>query len=221
MPAKNTIRIFVKDGIYHVYNRGVEKREIFLDEQDYRIFIYYLKIYLTAPDIQSDSPQIVLRLGPEFDLYKNIELMCYALMPNHFHFLVKQLSEDAITELMRRLTNAYVKYFNDKYDRVGALFQGRYRAVLVDSDEYLTHLSSYIHINPVEIQEFSDPEKLKKYTFSSYLDYIGKRDTPWIHRNFILNYFEENKFSDYEEQTKRLIFASDKYKEKFGSLLLD
>jgi len=221
MPAKNTIRIFVKDGIYHVYNRGVEKRKIFLDEQDYRIFIYYLKIYLTAPDIRSDSPQIVLRLGQEFDLYKNVELMCYALMPNHFHFLVKQISEDAITELMRRLTNAYVKYFNDKYDRVGTLFQGRYKAILVDEDKYLTHLSSYIHINPIEIQEFSDPEKLKKYIFSSYLDYIGKRDTPWIHRNFILNYFEENKFSDYEEQTKRLIFASDKYKEKFGSLLLD
>jgi len=221
MPAKNTIRTFVKDGIYHVYNRGVEKRKIFLDKQDYRIFNYYLKTYLTAPSIGGDSPRIVLRLGREFDLYKNLELMCYALMPNHFHFLLKQNSENAVTEFMKRLTNAYVKYFNDKYDRVGTLFQGRYRAILVDKDEYLTHLSSYIHINPIEMKEFSDAEKLKKYTFSSYLDYIGKRNTPWVHRDFILNYFEKDKFSDYEEQTKKLIFASDKYKKKLNFFLLD
>jgi len=84
-------------------------------------------------------------------------------------------------------------------NRVGPLFQGRYKGVIVLKDEYLLYLSQYIHINPIEIQEFSDPEKLKKYSFSSYLDYIGKRNTSWVHRDFILNYFEGNELDKIKE----------------------
>ncbi len=221
MPSKNTIRNFVKGGIYHIYNRGVEKRTIFLDQQDYRMFLYYLKSYLTAPDTQKDSPRIISRLGPDFDLYKNIKLLCYVLMPNHFHFLIQQESEDAIIEFMQRLSNGYVKYFNEKYERVGSLFQGRYKSIFVSKDEYLLHLSSYIHINPIELKDYSDLKSFENYSFSSYPDYIGKRNTSWVSRDTILNYMEGEKFFEYKKQTENLAAVSDKYKEESASYSLD
>ena len=225
MPSKNTIRKFVEGGVYHIYNRGVEKRNIFLDEQDYNIFLYYLRTYLTPPDNKKKIPFNILRLGPDFNLYTNIDLLCYALMPNHFHFLIKQVSKDAMTELMKRLTSAYVKYFNDKYKRVGPLFQGRYKSVLVLKDEYLMRLSFYIHTNPVEIIKYSDTRKLEDYSYSSYPDYIGKRNTSWINKDCILNCIEEkNKFAAYEKTLKGFLLDSQKFNkdnEKLKLFLLD
>jgi len=221
MPAKNTIREFIKDGIYHVYNRGVEKRDIFLDEQDYKIFLYYLKTYLTPPSDQKKIPLNILRLGSDFDLYKNINLLCYVLMPNHFHFLIKQISEDALTEFMKRLTNAYVKYFNDKYQRVGPLFQGRYKAALVLKDEYFMHLSFYIHINPIELSEYSSIKDLENYPYSSYPDYIGKRNTSWISKDDILNYIKKDKFTTYQKLTEKFTLNSEKYKKELTPVLLE
>ena len=225
MPSKNTIRKFVEGGIYHIYNRGVEKRDIFLDEQDYKVFLYYLKTYLTVPDNKKKTPLKISRLGPDFDLYKNINLFCYVLMPNHFHLLLKQIPKNAMTELMRRISNAYVKYFNDKYKRVGPLFQGRYKSILVSEDEYFMRLSLYIHINPIELSEYSDIQKFKHYPYSSYLDYIGKRNTSWINKDYILDYIEEeNKFVTYEKIIKGFILDSgkyNKYKKELVPILLD
>ena len=214
MPSKNTIRNFVKGGTYHIYNRGVEKRDVFLDQQDYRMFLYYLKSYLSVPDTQKDLPRIISRLGPGFDLYKNIKLLCYVLMPNHFHFLIKTESERAITEFMKRLSNGYVKYFNEKYERVGPLFQGRYKSIFVFKDEHLLHLSSYIHINPIGLKDYSNLKSLEHYSFSSYPDYIGKRNTLWVFRDIILNYMEGEKNLEYKKQTENLAVVSDKYKKE-------
>ena len=221
MPSKNTIRVFVKDGIYHIYNRGVEKRNIFLDVQDYKVFLYYMKIYLSPINKENKTPLNILKLGSNFDLYKNINLLCYALMPNHFHFLIKQISEDAITEFMKRLISAYVKYFNNKYERVGPLFQGRYKGILVLEDEYFTYLSFYIHANPIDI--LSSPKDLEDYFYSSYLDYIGKRNTPWIHKDYILNYIEKdkNKFAVYKELTEKFILELNKNKQKLAPISLE
>ena len=107
MPSKNSIKIYLKDGIYHIYNRGVEKRDIFLDEQDYKVFLSLLKRYLLP---LNDDENKVDRVRPcwESEIYKQIRLFCYCLMPNHFHLMAQQLKERAITEFMRRLTNAYV-----------------------------------------------------------------------------------------------------------------
>lgn len=226
MPSKNIIRTFIKGGIYHIYNRGVEKRNIFLDEQDYRVFLYYFKTYLTAPDTHKKTPRNILELGSNFDLHKNVKLLCYVLMPNHFHFLIRQESENAITEFMKRLINAYVRYFNNKYERVGPLFQGRYKGILVTKDEYFLHLSSYIHINPIELPNYSNVEKLEDYSYSSYPDYIGKRNTSWVHKAYILDYIDEkeDKFAVYRKETEELAKVSDKYKKEqkeFVSLWLD
>ena len=123
---------------------------------------------------------------------------------------------------MKRLINAYVRYFNDKNQRVGPLFQGRYKAILVTKDEYLQYLSYYIHINPIELSDYSEIGKLENYSYSSYPDYIGKRDTSWVFRDGILNYFQgKDKFALYKEETENFVKISDKYKKQFKHFMLD
>jgi len=200
MSSKNAIKIYIKDGIYHIYNRGVEKRIIFLDEQDYRIFLYYLKTYLTPIEFQDKPPKNIKYLKHELD--KKIKLFCYCLMPNHFHLMVKQLTDRAIVEFMKRITNAYTEYFNKKYERVGGLFQGCYKAVLIDKENYFLHLPRYIHRNSLELFENSKDkfEKLREYPYSSYQDYLGKRNTRWVYKDEIMGYFKDEKaYQDFVE----------------------
>jgi len=197
MPSKNSIKIYLKDGIYHIYNRGVEKRDIFLDEQDYKVFLSLLKRYLLP---LNDDENKVDRVRPcwESEIYKQIRLFCYCLMPNHFHLMAQQLKERAITEFMRRLTNAYVGYFNEKYNRqnVGPLFQGKYRAALITKESHFLYLPYYIHFhNPEGLYQNEKEEdsikRVQNYPWSSYLDYLGKRNTKWIYKGGIMEQFVE------------------------------
>lgn len=185
MPRKNSIKQYVEGGYYHLYNRGVEKRNIFLDDRDYKVFLYYLKKYL-APE----EPEKTFK--EKNDLSKKIDLLAFCLIPNHFHLLVKQKTIDGITQLMSRLLTNYVMYFNKRYKRVGRLFQSVYKAVLIDSDVQLLHLSRYIHLNPYP-EIIKDVKNLKNYSFSSYGDYLGERNTKWIKTEEILSFFTKDK----------------------------
>ncbi|OGD93861.1 hypothetical protein A3H87_04615 [Candidatus Curtissbacteria bacterium RIFCSPLOWO2_02_FULL_42_37] len=192
MPAKNSVKIYLEGGYYHLYNRGVEKREIFVDEHDYNTFLFLLKTYLLLPSKGSDPKTAYYS---KKNLNGQIELLAYCLMPNHFHLLVRQKYRSAISDLMRCVNVNYVAYFNNKYERVGSLFQGKFKAVLVDSDSYLLHLSRYIHLNPA-----SRGKNFADYNYSSYLDYLGKRQNSWLNPKFILDYFksaERTKLRDY------------------------
>jgi len=155
MPSRNIIRSYLENSYYHIYNRGVEKRDIFLDDQDYKVFLHFLKRYLTKPP---ESPEQVRPLWRS-DLFDKIKLIAYCLMNNHFHLMVKQSTKEATTDFMRALIDSYVRYFNEKYERVGSLFQGRFKAVLIDSEPYLLHLTRYIHLNPIESIEFIELSK--------------------------------------------------------------
>ena len=206
MPSKYTIRFYVENGIYHVYNRGVDKRTIFEDTQDYKLFLSYLKRYLTEPTSE---------VGPHWKkgLHMQIELLAYCLMGNHFHLLVKQNSKTALTTFMRCLSNSYTKYFNQKYDRVGPLLQGKFKAILVDKDNYLLHLTRYIHLNPVSHKDqitSSDLARLEQYNYSSYADYIGKLKTKWVKPEFALGYFKESSKSgiSYKDFVEDFVNAS-------------
>ena len=145
VPAKNAIKQYLEGGFYHVYNRGVEKRTIFVDEFDYKMFLSYLKAYLSPPHPEQVRP---VRAS---NIYEQVQLICFCLMPNHFHLLIRQSTQLGIVSFMRRLTNAYTKYFNERYTRVGPLFQGCYKAALVQEEPYLLHLTRYIHLNPIEL----------------------------------------------------------------------
>lgn len=204
MPAKNRIKTYLENAYYHLYNRGVEKRIIFLDQQDYSVFLSYLKSYLLPKNVEelrkrlSDQSlslkekYVLLKLLALNNFADEITLLAYCLMPNHFHFLLKQKSAGAIDSFMNSLATRYTIYFNKKYKRVGALCQGVYKAVLVDSDEQLLELSRYIHTQAIPNQPSSLPE------------YLGQRKTEWIHSQEILSYFSKtNRSLSYENFMKQ------------------
>lgn len=199
VPAKNSIKTYVENGYYHIYNRGVEKRIIFLDKQDYSVFLSYLKSYLLPKDkkelyerlsdqnISSGAKDKILKLLRLNNFHKEITLLAYCLMPNHFHFFVKQKNIESIDRFMNSLGTRYTMYFNRKYKRVGSLYQGVYKAVLIMSDEQFLHLSRYIHKQALPIQP------------SSYFDYIFRSKTEWVHPEEVLAHFSKtNKKYSYE-----------------------
>lgn len=195
MPGKNAIKRYETDSYYHLYNRGVAKRTIFKTDKDYKTFLSYLQLYLTHPSPQGSSSKI-----PPSRSLKNyadeIKLLSYCLMPNHFHLLVHQNSSQGINHFMRSLCTKYVRYFNSHYQRVGHLFQGTYRAVQITSENQFTHLSKYIHRNPLDLPAPSTyketPRRLEDYPYSSYPNYLGKFHQTWVHPNDILNYFSKS-----------------------------
>ncbi len=169
MASRNTIRQSASETYYHVYNRGVAKSEIFRDSGDYTYFLYLLQRYLGQDQICSPSRK-------QFkNFYDKITLVSYCLMPNHFHLQVFQVHDQALEELMRCLMTSYSMYFNKRYNRVGPVFQGRYKAATIDNDMYLEHISRYIHLNPMDIGE-----DYKTYEYSSYRDYVDENVKPWL-----------------------------------------
>lgn len=199
MTIKNTRKIYVEDGYYHIYNRGVEKRLIFQDEQDYGVFLSYLKVYLSAvkpndlrkslnnPAI-SASEKHNLRCLLQLNNYSDeISLIAYCLMPNHFHLFVKQRNQSSIDQFMNSLSTRYVMYFNQKYKRVGPLYQSRYKAVLINDEAHYLHISRYIHKQALAVKGFSDYGQP-----SSYPEYIGIRNTAWVHPEEILSFFSNS-----------------------------
>lgn len=198
MPAKNVTKQYIEDGYYHIYNRGVEKRVIFQDQQDYSVFLGYLKEYLTPKDEaalrtkfehRSTSPTEKDRLLKALKMNNfsgEITLLAYCLMPNHFHFLIKQKNAREINKFMNSLATRYAMYFNRKYKRVGSLYQDTYKAVFVSSNEQLLHLSRYIHK-----QALSVPSILGSGQPCSYPAFIGNQKIDWIHPEEILAFFSQ------------------------------
>ncbi len=211
MASRNSIKDYSKDSYYHIYNRGVEKRLIFLDDQDYAVFLSYLNTYLMPKNMDllkkqlSDSSLSSKEKDKIFNLMKmnnftdEITLHCYCLMPNHFHFLIKQKSANSIDKFMNSLGVRYALYFNRKYKRVGSLYQDVYKAVMVYTDEQLLNVTHYIHKNPVKnlpqskFKKLTSENGLRAYFIqpSSYPEYLGLRLTPWVHSKEILSFFSE------------------------------
>jgi putative transposase len=202
MPARNRVKQFIEGGYYHVYNRGVEKRMIFLDDHDYHTFLYLLKYYLTPPKLDANHPLTeipgvrLIRPRPLANVYNEVKLVAYCLLPNHFHLLLQQLTQSGMTKLMRGLTTCYAMYFNRKYGRVGSLFQDIYKAAWVGEgnkgDQYLLHLTRYIHLNPKFEMTGINPVN---WPHSSYAHYLGQKTASWIHPEPVLAYFAPNKSS--------------------------
>lgn len=178
MPSRNIVREFAEDQYYHIYNRGVEKRIIFLDDQDYSVFIGLLKKYLIG-----EKMQIGVNRHAFQTLQASVQLLAYCLMPNHFHLLLHQSEPDGVTKLMRRLSTGYVMYFNERYGRVGSLFQSTYKASHINADAYLHHISRYIHLNPA---------KYKTWPYSSLPYYSGDRKAAWLTTRPILELFDDS-----------------------------
>jgi putative transposase len=196
---------FENDNLYHVYNRGTEKRNVFLDDADHYRFIHYLYELSNANFNHNLSRDIegglALLNSNSRDLL--VEIIAFCLMPNHFHLILRQLQENGIAQFMQKLGTGYTMYFNKKNKRSGSLFQGTFKAIQIEHDEYLMHLSRYIHINPVELIESGWKKEgiknwerinefLENYRWSSYLDYIGIKNFPSVtNRNVIMSSFPD------------------------------
>lgn len=188
----------MENGIYHVYNRGVAKNDIFLNKEDYKTFLYYLKIYLCNPEKLKDGLRGTDPIRTERkNFHGRIELLGYCLMPNHYHLIIKQKDQEALTEFMRAIMTNYSMYFNKKYDRVGPVFQGRYKAANVNHDEQLTHLTRYIHLNPCKGPSLA--KRPEDYEYSSYIDYIGKKSTEWVKPSFVLQILGTSNYTEFIE----------------------
>lgn len=160
----------VNNEIYHIFNRGSDKRNIFLQPRDYKRFIKTFCYY----QFSGPKPKFSLLNKNNFSHFKPdpvsrlVEIFCYCLMPNHFHFMVRQLKTNGISIFMSQLANSYTKYFNTKRKRIGPLLQGAFKITRVETDQQLIHLSRYIHINPVVAGLTDRPEN---YVWSSYKEY--------------------------------------------------
>lgn len=230
MPAKNVLKTYIEEGHYHIYNRGVEKRIIFQDDQDYKVFLSYLKTYLEPPGGPTER---VAKIGettfiapkrPLNNFHQEITLLAYCLMPNHFHLQVKQKSPRSIELFMRSLLTRYSTYFNKRYKRVGSLFQGTYKGVLVEGEAYLLHLSRYIHLNPVGHRRGDVKDAPLHKWYSSYKDYLKLRKTQWLEPELILSFFKSAQKTHFKDILSYQSFVEDYLedsRELLGNLTLE
>lgn len=165
---------------------------IYLNAFDYRRFVNTMLYY----EVEGPKPRFsYFKTQPiKLDIKKKmVNIICYCLMPNHFHFILKQVREGGITEFTGKLSNSYTKYFNTKNKRVGPLLQGEFRSVHIDSDEQLLHLSRYIHLNPLMGYI---AKNLREYRWSSYLEFL-KAEGGICSKEIVLEQFKSKK--EYEQ----------------------
>ncbi|MDO8521659.1 MAG: transposase [bacterium] len=180
--------------LYHVLNRGVDKRRIFMNNDDRVRFVH--DMYEFNDKAPANNTLRILQMNDFVSRSLRepiVEIHGWCLMDNHYHLLLSELVEGGITLFIRRLNIGYAKFFNEKYKRVGTLFQGRTKKILIDSDAHFLHILHYIHLNPLdflkgaedwrarEIRNSKDAlQHLEDYRWSSYLDYCGKKNFPSV-----------------------------------------
>ncbi len=199
---------FTPGEYYHILNRGNNKQSIFQNQIDW-VRLLFLIIYFQSPinfyNLGRQTSHFVKHrvfniskdLEKEVVTKRYVELINFVIMPNHFHLTLREIGESGISKYMQRILNSYTKYFNTKYEKIGHLFQGPYKAVHISDNEQLLYLSTYIHRNPREIKEWKNKEEY--YPWSSYQDYINKnRWGELLKRDIVLSqFFNENSYIDY------------------------
>ena len=205
--------------IYHVLNRGVDKRQIFMDKQDHLRFIHDLYEFNSKERTELNFYKFRdYELAGRTDIRSKdkeeslVDILAYCLMPNHYHLILQARVDSGIPQFMKKLNAGYAKYFNKKYERVGTLFQGRYKQILITDETHFLHLPFYIHLNPLDLSypewrenKMSNPERalgfLRSYRWSSHLDYLGIKNFPSVlNKEYLLEIFGSNK--DYEKMVR-------------------
>lgn len=204
---------FIVGEYYHIYNRGVDKRTIFMDEHDYRRFRVLL--YLCNGNNPLNMQDLLNKGLPFIEFFsidrgeQLVDIGAYCLMPNHFHILVKECIEGGISKFMEKLATSYVMYFNTKGGRRGSLFEGSFKAKHIDSEPYLNWIFSYIHTNPVKLfdpnwnkdgiqDSLATKDFIDNYKYSSYHDYFidNRLETIILNKNVFPDHFSQ--MNDFE-----------------------
>lgn len=203
---------------YHIFNRGIACQPVFLNKRDYERFL------LTFDYYRFSNPSVRLSRFLQFPLEertkvlqdirgkgnKIVETLCFSLLPNHYHLLIKQVEDKGISIYLNKLTNSYTRYFNVKRKRVGDLFQGVFKAVHIETEEQLIHLSRYIHLNPLVSFVVSDKEFFS-YPWSSLFDYL-KGSSLLVDISTILSFFKSS------EAYKKFILDRTDYAKKLEEI---
>lgn len=183
--------------IYHLFNRSIARQPILIRSKDFHRFFDTVDFYRfkNPPMRYSHYNRLPLEQRRQLigALYKTgkdmVEIFAFSFMPNHFHLLVKQILENGIKIFISQIQNSYAKYYNMKYKRTGALFQEMFKAIRIETDEQFIHVARYIHLNPLTSYIIQDYEELEQYQWTSFIDYVGKRDLIFVQKNMLRNYF--------------------------------
>lgn len=185
------------DHFYHIFNRGVNRQPIFEGAKDCNRFIQLLRFYRIKKSPTQFSKFVKLSKEQRKVVWQDmgskssrVDLVSYCLMPNHFHLLLKQRSENGISKFLADIQNSYVKYLNIKYNRIGPLFQGQFKNVLIEDDNQLLHTSRYIHLNPYSSNLVKDTKALREYQWSSLKEYVDQVDFELCQKEIILSNFK-------------------------------
>lgn len=185
----------MKGDIFHLLNRGVEKRTIFLSEKGYLRFVYNLYDFNDVENVDAPYPQRRKAFSdvgrPKKKKDKLVDVLCWCLMPNHPHVLVHEKVDRGTSIFSKKIIGGYTKYFNEKNKRNGVLFQGKSKIIQVTNDPHFLHLPFYIMSNPIELIEPKWREKgvqdlgkvmrfLENYKYSSFPDLVGKESFPFL-----------------------------------------
>lgn len=181
--------IYQEGGIYHLFNRGCDKREIFLGVNNYRFFLKKIRL-----------------LKVKF----NLNIIAYCLMPNHFHLLVRQNSEVTIAKWIQKVLSGYVQAFNKQNNRKGTLFEGSTKSRVINKDNYLYDIIHYIHFNPVKAKLVSDPAD---WSYSSYKTWISDSVNSLVPNKFREEFFssEEDYKQSFKEYSNSKLWEKDDF----------
>lgn len=178
----------IVDEVFHVLNRGVDKRSIFIYDTDYIRFIHNLSEF-NNKERTNNNFHCFSKHNDIASRYKKrlVDILAFCLMPNHYHLLLRPIEEGGITKFMQKINIGYAKYFNQKYDRKGTLFESRFKAITVEKQPHFNYLPFYIHLNPLdlkypewrkrELKNYNEAVSfLNSYKWSSHLDYLGQNN---------------------------------------------
>jgi putative transposase len=203
---------------YHIFNRGVNKQPIFINGSDFRQALESMKFYQFVVSMKFSILKTLTvaersRLWARLEsTSRNVEIVAYCLMPNHYHLLLKQSNHEGLYNFVASWQKSYSRYFNIKYRRIGPLFQGRFKAVRIEDDRQLLHVSRYIHLNPYTSYIVNAAENVVRYRRSSLHEYLYESDERIVTPEIVLNHFRELElykqfvvdYADYERTLKQI-----------------
>ena len=192
--------------IYHVVNRGIASQPTFTNGRDYQRMLMLLPYYRFASPPFKLSKFLTFPKSRQVEILQEmqengqplVDIIAYCLMPNHFHLVLKQISDESIAKFVSDVSNGYTRYFNTKYERKGPIFQGKFKAVRVEGEEQLLHLSRYVHLNPFSSYIVKAENELEDYPYSSFSEYVRETSGGFCQKQPVLSHFETpNAYRDF------------------------
>lgn len=208
----------ITNQFYHIINRGVASQPVFLNKWNYQRALETLFYYQNKNFPLSYSAFIKLSNKRREEILSTIrkdflvEIITYCLMPNHFHFLLKQIENEGISSFMSNFANSYTRYFNTKNERNGPIFQGKFKAVRIESDEQLLHVSRYIHLQQYSSYVVKTLKELEAHPYSSLPEYLNPQKSNFCQKEIVLDQFKS------PEDYKKFVFDQADYQRKLEEI---